>query len=107
MTAPFPRLPLCLLRDLRLAGASWSRPSATRTDSYTAAVGRSVAETAVTATLHDARDRLTIHKGGEIYANGAAVPLDRGPNVITIEMIPADGTPPLIVTVTVTRGWGP
>ena len=97
----------CLLRDLQLEGAILEPPFSDGTDNYTAAVGRSVVETAVTATLHDAGDRLTIHKGGEIYANGAAVPLDPGPNIITIEMIPADGTPPHIVTVTVTRGGGP
>ena len=101
--APFPPLSLCLLRDLRLAGAILEPSFRDGTDTYTIAVGRSVAATAVTATLHDAGDRLTIHKGGEIYANGAAVPLDPGPNVITIEMIPGDGTPPHIVTVTVTR----
>ena len=94
---------LCLLRDLQLSDATLDPPFAESTTAYTAAVAGPVEEIVVTATLADANDRVTIRKGARTYANGAAVPLARRTNLITIEATPADGGPTQIVTVTVTR----
>ena len=96
-------LPRCLLRDLQLRGAALDPPFAESTTAYTAAVPGPVEEIVVWATLHDANDTVTIRKGARTYANGAAVPLARRANLITIETTPADGGPTQIVTVTVTR----
>ncbi len=97
-------LPFCLLRDLSLEGATLDPPFAGGRTGYTASVPADVAETAVTAALHDAGDRVTIHTGEETYAAGEAMPLDPGLNPVTIEIAPADGTPPQIVALTVLRG---
>ena len=58
----------------------------------------------MTAAAHDANDAITIRKGGQTYAGGAALPLDPGPNPVTVEIAPADGTPTQIVALTVIRG---
>ena len=97
-------LPFCLLDDLRVAGAALEPPFAAGTAAYTAAVGGDVAEAAVTATPSTATAAVTIRKGGQSYTNGAALPLDLGLNRITVEIVPADGTPAQTVTVAVTRG---
>ncbi|MCY3886603.1 MAG: YbaY family lipoprotein [Chloroflexi bacterium] len=97
------RLPFCLLRDLRLADATLESPFAADRGTYIAAVNRSVTEAALMVTLQNANDAVTIHKGGESYSNGAPLPLDLGPNRITITVIPVDGTPLQNVTVTLIR----
>ena len=66
-------------------------------------MGRSVTETALSATLHDAGDAVTVRTGGQEYASGDALPLDLGSNPITVTVVPADGTRAQTVTVTVTR----
>ena len=100
-------LPFCLLRELHLSGATLDPLFASSTAAYAAAVAGDIAETVVTATVHDAGDAITIRKGEESYASGEALPLDSGPNPITIEVVPPDGTPTQIVTVAVTRGSTP
>ena len=97
-------LPFCLLGDLRLEGAALAPPFAAGTAAYTAAVGRDVAVTVVTATLHAAGASVTIRKGEQSYASGTALPLDLGLNRITVEVIPVDGTPTQSVHLAVTRG---
>ena len=96
-------LPFCLLSDLQLTGAVLDPPFSAGEDAYRASVGRSVTETALTATLHDAGDAVIVRKGGREYASGDSLPLDLGPNAITVVALPADGTPAQSVTVTVTR----
>ena len=93
----------CLLRDLQLSGTILDPPFAADTIAYTAAVAGPVATVVVTATLADASATVTIRKGGQAYANGAAVPIARRTNLITIEATPADGPPSQIITVRVTR----
>ena len=100
---PGQSLPFCLLRDLRLTSTVLNPPFATTTDAYTAAVAGSVEEIVVRATLHDANDTVTIRKDARTYANGAAVPLARGTNLITVEVAPPSHQPTQIVTVMVTR----
>ena len=96
-------LPFCLLRDLQVAGAALEPPFSAGEDAYSAAVGRGVTETALTALLHDDGDAVTIRKDGRDYASGDPLPLDLGSNPITVVAVPADGTPAQTVTVTVTR----
>ena len=96
-------LPFCLLRDLQLGGATLEPPFSAGGDAYSAVVGLSVTETALTATLHDPGDAVAVHKGGQEYASGDPLPLDVGPNPITVIVVPADGTPAQTVAVTVTR----
>ena len=101
--SPGQTLRVCLLRDLQLSGATLDPPFAESTTAYTAAVPGPFEEIVVWATLHDATDTVTIRKGARTYANGAAVPLARRANLITIKATPADGGPTQRVTVTVTR----
>ena len=96
-------LPFCLLRELRLSGVALDPLFAPDTAVYSASVIRSVAETVVTATTYGAGDAVTIRKGTEVYAGGQALPLDLGPNLITIEVVPPDSTPKQILSVTLTR----
>ena len=96
-------LPFCLLRDLELTGATLDPPFSAAGEAYSAAVGRSVTETVLTAVLHDDGDAVTIRTGGQDYASGDALPLDLGANPITVTVVPADGTRAQTVTVTVTR----
>ncbi len=98
-----PGLPFCLLRDLQLTDAVLDPPFSAGRGAYSAAVGRSVTEIVLTAALHDDDGAVTIRKDGQDYASGDALPLDIGPNVITVVAVPADGTPAQSVTVTVTR----
>ena len=71
---------------------------------YTGAAAQDVADTSVTETLYDSSDTVSIMKGGTTYMDGDVVPLEVGPNVITLEITPADGTPgPHTYTVTVMR----
>ena len=100
-------LPFCLLRDLHLSGAPLDPPFGDDPAVYAAAVAADVAETAVTATPHGAGDRVTIRKRETTYASGAALPLDLGPNCITVEVTPSDGTLSQTITVAVTRGGAP
>ena len=96
-------LPFCLLRELRLSGAALDPPFAPGRAVYNASVIRSVAEAVVTATTYGAGDAVTIRKGTAVYAGGEALPLDLGPNLITIEVVPPDSTPKQILSVTLTR----
>ena len=50
-----------------------------------------------------AGDAVTIRKGAAVYAGGEALPLDLGPNPITIEVVPPDSTPKQTISVTLTR----
>ena len=109
-------LPFCLLRVLQFSDVTLEPPFAGGTTpfiavtnpaaAYSASVPGSVTETVVTATLYDARDELTIHLAGKLYASGEALPLSPGPNRITIEVASADEALPIpeFVVVTVTRG---
>ena len=99
-------LPFCLLRELHLRDATLDPSFASGRAAYAAAMAADAMETVMTATAHDAGDALTIRKGEESYASGEALPLDPGPNPITIAVVPPDGTPTQIVTVTVTREAG-
>ncbi len=96
-------LPFCLLRELHLRDATLDPSFASGRTAYAAAMADDAVETVVTATAQDAGDAVTIHKDDESYASGEALPLDQGPNPITIEVVPPDGTPTQIVTVAVTR----
>ena len=96
-------LPFCLLRDLQLENATLEPSFTAGTVAYDATVASEIAETALTAALHDAGDAVIIRKGGERYASGAALPLDPGPNAITVEVVPQDDAPTRIITITVTR----
>ena len=96
-------LPLCRLRDLELHGAPLVPVFAESGADYTARVPAGLAETVLTATLRDPGDTVIIRKGTRSVANGTALPLDPGPNVIRVEVRPPDGVPPQVVTVTVTR----
>ena len=98
-------LPFCRLRDLQLRGALLDPPFADGTAAYTATVPGDVEEILMTAAVHDTRDTVMIRKDGESYTEGMALPLDLGSNPITVEVMPSDGTPSQIVTVTVT--WEP
>ena len=71
---------------------------------YTAAADHDVTSPAVTATAHKSSDTISIMKGTASYTSGGSVPLDVGPNVLTIEVTTVDGSPtPHTYTVTVTR----
>ena len=60
--------------------------------------------TTVMARLRNSSDTVSIMKGADTYVNYSdPVPLDVGPNVITIEITPAYSTPTRTYTVTVTR----
>ena len=96
-------LPFCLLSDLQLTGAVLDPPFSAGVEAYSAAVALSLTEAALTATLHDAGDAVIVRKDGQDYASGDSLPLEIGPNVITVVAVPADGTPAQRVTVTVTR----
>ena len=87
-------LPFCTLESLTLDGVTLEPVFASDTVVYTAAADHAVTSTTVTATLHSNNDT---------YTSGDPVPLDVGPNVITIEITPNDGTPMHTYTVTVTR----
>ena len=115
-------LPFCMLSDLTfyeittppvMPGVPPLPPSynfltleptfASATAAYTTSVPNSQASITVTATVANSSDPLSIRKGTTSYANNASVPLDVGPNEITITVTPSDGTPTLTYTVTVFR----
>ena len=109
-----PGLPFCTLSSLAFSDDVTLTPEFTgSTTTYTASAPHDVALMVVTATLHDrdGADTITITKGadppGTPLAGGAvvvSVPLDVGPNVLTLTATPAvDPLTPRIYTVTVTR----
>ena len=100
---PGQSLRFCLLRDLQLSGATLDPAFAADTDAYAAAVSGPVESIVVGASPRDANDTVTIRKGARTYANGTAVPLVRGTNLITVEVGPPAHTSLQRVTVTVTR----
>ena len=84
-------LPFCMLSALALSDGTLVPAFAAGTADYTADMANTVESTTVTATLHDAGDRVSITKGTRAYTSGEdAVPLDVGSNMITIEVTPAD-----------------
>ncbi len=87
-------LPFCTLELLTLSDMTLDPAFASDVVVYAAAADHNVTSTTVTATLHSNNDT---------YTSGDPVPLDVGPNVITIEITPNDGTPMHTYTVTVTR----
>ncbi len=97
-------LPFCTLQSLTLSDVTLGEPRfAGDAVVYSAAAAYDVAATTVTATTHNNSDTVSIMKGADTYSSGDSVPLDVGPNVITIEITPADKTPAHTYTVTVTR----
>ncbi len=109
-----PGLPFCTLSSLAFSDDVTLNPAFTgRTTTYTASAPHDVALMVVTATLHDrdGADTITIMKGadppGTPLAGGVvfvSVPLDVGPNVLTLTATPAvDPLTPHTYTVTVTR----
>ena len=96
-------LPFCTLRTLVLSDVTLAPAFASDTVVYTASATHDVESTTVTATRHNNNDTVSITKGADTYMSGGSVPLAVGPNVITIEITPADLTPTHTYTVTVTR----
>ena len=97
-------LPFCTLQSLILDNVTLEPPFANDTVVYAASAAHDVESTTVTATLHNGGDTVSITKGGDTYMNSVSVPLDVGPNVITITVTTTDDTPsPPTYTVTVTR----
>ena len=82
-------LPFCMLSALDLSDVTLDPSFAGGTAAYTASVANTVESTTVTATLAGSNDRLSIRKGSASYANGDAVPLAAGSNVISVEVTPA------------------
>ncbi len=99
-------LPFCMLRTLTLSNGTLTPKFATGTTTYTASVGNNM-ETTVTATTHNTDDSVSITKDEDTYTSGESVPLDVGPNVITIEVTSSDATPKQTITVEVTRATAP
>ena len=96
-------LPFCGLDGLTLGGLTLEPAFASGVEAYTAAAARAVTSTTVTATLNGNAD-VSITKGADTYTNGDPVPLDVGPNLITIVVTATDGTTaPHTYRVTVTR----
>ena len=84
-------LPFCMLNALALSDGTLVPAFAAGTADYTADMATTVESTTVTATLHDAGDRVSIRKGTRAYTSGEdAVPLGVGSNVISIEVTPSD-----------------
>ena len=81
-------LPFCMLSALTLSDATLDPAFAPNTATYTAE--STVASTTVTATLNDPDDQVSIKKGATSYNSVDAVPLEVGPNLITIEVTPSD-----------------
>ena len=109
-----PGLPFCTLSSLAFSDDVTLDPAFTgSTTTYTASAPHDVALMVVTATLHDrdGADTISIMKGadppGTPLAGGVvfvSVPLDVGPNVLTLTATPAvDPLTPHTYTVTVTR----
>ena len=99
-------LPFCMVSALAFSDVTLAPAFARGTAAYTVSVANTVESTTVTVTLAaDASptDRLSIRKGTASYASGTAVPLDVGPNEITITITPTDGTPTLTYTVSIFR----
>ena len=95
-------LPFCTLRTLTFSGGVTLDPAfVSDTATYTASADHYLTSTTVTATLHNNSDTVFITKGADTYTS--SVPLDVGPNAITIEVTPADNTPTHSYIVTVTR----
>ena len=85
---PALNLPFCMLSALTLRDVTLDPVFAPGTATYT--TDGTVASTTVTATLNDPDDQVSIKKGADTYADGDAVPLDVGSNLITIEVTPSD-----------------
>ena len=96
-------LPFCMVSALAFSDATLEPAFASDTVVYTASAAYTVEFTTVTAGLHNNSDTSSITKAADIYMGGASVPLDVGPNEITIEITPYDGTPMLTYTVTIFR----
>ena len=97
-------LPFCTFSELTFSDAILEPPFANNTTAYTASIAHDVESTTVTAHLYEFSDTVSIMKGTDTYTNRASVPLDVGPNVITIKVTPSDGSPaPPTYTVKVTR----
>ena len=96
-------LPFCTLRSLTLGSLTFEPVFASDTVAYTISAAHDVESSTVTATLHDFSDTIAIMKGADSYMSGDPVPLDVGPNVITLEITPDDDIPTHTYTVTVTR----
>ena len=96
-------LPFCMVSALAFSDVTLEPAFASDTVVYTASAAYTVEFTTVTAGLHNNSDTISITKGADIYMGGASVPLDVGPNAITIEITPYDGTPMLTYTVTIFR----
>ena len=95
-------LPFCTVERVTLSPVTLVAPVLPG-DPVTFTAVHDVTSVTVTATLYESSDTVSIMKGTDTYTNGASVPLDVGPNVITIEVTPADSTPTQTLTATVTR----
>ena len=97
-------LPFCGLSDLTLGGLTLEPAFTSGVEVYTAAAAHAVTSTTVTANLNHNADGVSITKGADTYTSVDPVPLDVGPNLITIEVTASDGsTAPHTYRVTVTR----
>ncbi len=105
--SPGLNLPFCMLSGLALSRVTLEPAFASGTETYTASVAHNVIATRVTTTLNDTNYTMSVMKGTDTYTSAESVPLDVGPNVITIAVTPADGTLTQTYTVTVTREAGP
>ena len=86
-------LPFCTLRSLALSGVTLEPVFASDTVTYTASADHAVTSPTITATAYNSSDTISIMKGADTHANGGAVPLTVGSNVITIEITPAGRHP--------------
>ena len=96
-------LPFCTLSALTFSDLFLRPTFATDTVVYTAGAVHAQTATTVTATANNPSDTVSVTKGTVTYMSGDAVPLDVGPNVVSIEVTPTDNTPTHTYTVTVTR----
>ena len=96
-------LPFCTLESLTLSGITFEPVFSNDTTAYSTSVANDLESTTVTATLNDDDDRVSIMNGTNSYTNGASVPLDVGPNAITIDVTPSDATRKQTYTVQVFR----
>ena len=90
-----------MLSNLILSGIDFGT-FASGTESYTASVANSVAQTTVIPTVNDSGATYVIKLGGVIDADGT-VSLAVSSNIITVEVTAEDGTTTRTYTVTVTR----
>ena len=100
-------LPFCMMRDLTYSDATpepdFASDTIDATDLAASAEHRVEATTVMASLYMPLRDTASIMKDAVTYANNASVPIDVGPNIITIKITPQGRTPSRTYTVTLTR----